>query len=194
MITALLKAYWKQIAGAAVAVVVVVCIIIAWNMHGDARYSAGQDAANQSWQLKWSERDKSDALAQALRNDAEREKERNRQKAADEEETNGEKALAKAKADADNAQRTADGLQRQLADLQHQLGRSETGRISATAALGQARGETAVLLAQLLSKSDRAAGEYAAAADRAYESGKTCERTWDAVTSEHGISHGTVSR
>ncbi|WP_241723079.1 DUF2514 family protein [Raoultella sp. HC6] len=194
MISAFVKSYWKQIASAAVAVVVVVCIIIAWNMHGDARYSAGQDAANQSWQIKWSERDKSDALAQAFRNDVEREKEHNRQAAADEEQTNGEKALAKAQADADNAQRAADGLQQQLAYLQHQLGRSETSRLSATAALGQARGEAAVLLAQLLSKSDKAAGEYAAAADRAYESGKTCERTYDAVTSERGISHGTVSR
>ncbi|ENJ8541398.1 DUF2514 domain-containing protein [Raoultella planticola] len=194
MIAAIMKAYWKQIAGAAVAVVVVVCVIVAWNAHGDLQYEAGKNYANQEWKLKWSERDKSDALANALRNDVEREKERNRQAAADEEQTNGDKALAKAQADADNSQRAADGLQQQLADLQRQLGRSETGRLSATAALGQARGEAAVLLAQLLSKSDKAAGEYAAAADRAYESGKTCERTYDAVTAEHGISHGTLSR
>lgn len=194
MIWALAKAYWKQLAGAAVAVVVVACIIVAWNVHGVRQYEAGRDTASQEWKLKWAERDKSDALAQALRNDVEREKERRRQAAADEEQTNGEKALAKAQSDADNAQRAADGLQQQLANLQRQLGRSETGRLSATAALIQTRGEAAVLLAQLLSKSDRAAGEYAAAADRAYESGKTCERTYDAVTAEHGISHGTVSR
>ncbi|HDT6005488.1 TPA: DUF2514 domain-containing protein [Klebsiella michiganensis] len=194
MIAAILKAWWKPIIGAAAAIIVVVCIIIAWNMHGDVKYQAGKNAANQSWQLKWAERDKADALAQALQNDVEREKERHRQAAADEEQSNGEKALAKAQTDADNAQRAADGLQQQLANLQDQLGRSETGRLSATAALGQARGEAAVLLAQLLSKSDKAAGEYAAAADRAYESGKTCERTYDAVTSEHGISHGTVPR
>lgn len=194
MIMSLLKAYWKQLAGAAVAIAAVVCIIIAWNVHGDMQYEAGRDVTNQAWKLKWAERDKSDALTQALKNDVEREKERHRQAAANEEQNNGEKALAKAKADADNAQRAADGLQQQLGDLQNQLGRSETGRLSATAALGQARGEAAVLLAQLLSKSDKAAGEYAAAADRAYESGKTCERTYDAVTAEHGILHGTVSR
>lgn len=194
MIMALLKAYWKQLAGAAVAIAAVVCIIIAWNIHGDTQYEAGRDASNQAWKLKWAERDKSDALTRALQNDVEREKERHRQAAADEEQSNGEKALAKAKADADNAQRAADGLQQQLGDLQNQLGRSETGRLSATAALSQARGEITVLLAQLLSKSDKAAGEYAAAADRAYESGKTCERTYDAVTAEHGILHGTVSR
>jgi hypothetical protein len=69
MIWAFVKAYWKQLAGAAVAVVVVACIIVAWNVHGDRQYEAGRDTANQSWKLKWAERDKSDALAQALRND-----------------------------------------------------------------------------------------------------------------------------
>lgn len=194
MIWALVKAYWKQLLIVSMLAALVSGGVVAWNIHGDRQYEAGRDTANQAWKLKWAERDKSDALAQALRNDVEREKERRRQAAADEEQTNGEKALAKAQADADNAQRAADGLQQQLANLQRQLGRSETGRLSATAALSQARGEAAVLLAKLLSKSDRAAGEYAAAADRAYESGKTCERTYDAVTAEHGISHGTVSR
>ena len=194
MIMALLKAYWKQAFIIVMLAVLVIGSVVAWNVHGDAQYESGRDAANQAWELKWAERDKSDALAQVLQIDVEREKERHRQAAADEEQSNGEKALAKAKADADNAQHAADGLQQQLSNLQHQLGRSETGRLSATAALGQARGEITVLLAKLLSKSDKAAGEYAAAADRAYESGKTCERTYDAVTAEHGILHGTVSR
>jgi hypothetical protein len=66
-------------------------------------------------ETKVAERDKSDALAQALWNDVEREKERRRQAAAEEEQTNGEKALAKAQADADDAQRAAAGLQQQLA-------------------------------------------------------------------------------
>lgn len=194
MIPEFVKAYWKQLLIIVMLAALVAGFRIAWMMHGETQYAAGKGAENQEWMLKWAERDKADALAQAFRNDVEREKERSRQAAANEEESNGEKALAKAQADADNAQRAADGLQQQLANLQHQLGRSETGRLSATAALGQARGEAAVLLAQLLSKSDRAAGEYAAAADRAYESGKTCERTYDAVTAEHGISHGTLSR
>jgi hypothetical protein len=80
MILAFVKAYWKQPAGAAVAVVVVACIIVAWNVHGDQQYEAGRDTANQAWKLKWAERDKSDALAQALWNDVEREKERRRQR------------------------------------------------------------------------------------------------------------------
>lgn len=194
MIQAFVKAYWKQLLIIVMLAALVAGCRIAWMMHGETQYDAGKGAANQEWTLKWAERDKADALGQAFRNDVEREKERSRQAAANEEESNGEKALAKAQADADNAQRAADGLQQQLANLQHQLGRSETSRLSATAALGQARGEAAVLLAQLLSKSDRAAGEYAEAADRAYESGKTCERTYDAVTAEHGIPHGTLSR
>lgn len=194
MITTIVKVYWKQLLIIEMLAALVIGSVVAWNVHGDTQYEAGRDAANQVWKLKWAERDKSDALAQALQIDVEREKERHRQAVADEEQSNGEKALAKAKADADNAQRAADGLQQQLGDLQSQLGRSETGRLSATVALSQARGEITVLLAQLLSKSDKAAGEYAAAADRAYESGKTCERTYDAVTAEHGILHGTVSR
>jgi hypothetical protein len=49
------------------------CIIVAWNVHGDQQYEAGRDTANQAWKLKWAERDKSDALAQALWNDAKQE-------------------------------------------------------------------------------------------------------------------------
>lgn len=191
MISAILKAYWKQIAGAVGAIVVVVSIIVAWNAHGTGRYEAGKAVAHQEWELKWSERDKTDVQAKSKKEAEEREEETRRQTAANKEQVNGEKTLAKARADADNAQRSADGLHRQLSELQRQLRRSETGRISAVAELSQARGEAVVLLAQLLSESDKAAGEYAAAADRAYESGLTCEKVYNSVAFGNGVFHGT---
>jgi uncharacterized membrane protein len=52
MILALVKAYWKQPAGAAVAVVVLACIIVARMSMPDQQYEAGRDTANQAWKLK----------------------------------------------------------------------------------------------------------------------------------------------
>ncbi|MCZ4676478.1 DUF2514 family protein, partial [Citrobacter sedlakii] len=92
--------------------------------------------------------------------------------------------LAKVQADADAAERARGGLQQQLAAVQRQLARSETGRLSALAATGQAKAEAGILLAQLFSESVERNQQLATFADDAYTAGKTCERTWDRVTAE----------
>lgn len=145
-------------------------------------WSQGYGKADNAWKTQWLQRDLTDSTATLHREIAERAEERRRQRAADEEQKRADEELAKVQADADDAQRARDGLQQQLTTLQRQFAGSETGRLSALAAAGQAKAETTVLLAQLLSESDQAAGEYAKEADRAYVAGSTCERTYDKVT------------
>ncbi|HGB4478595.1 DUF2514 family protein [Salmonella enterica] len=145
------------------------------------RFSAGQADANQEWSRRWAERDSADARATAEREAAERAEEQRRQRVADEEQKRADEELAKVQADAADAQRARDGLQQQLATLQRQLAGSETGRLSALAAAGQAKAETGVLLAQLLGEADELAGKFAKEADERYVAGVTCERIYGQV-------------
>jgi hypothetical protein len=173
----LLKAYWKQ------AAVVVIVALSFWGF-SHWRYTAGYDAADQAWQLKWSQRDAADTAETLKRAGQERAEEQRRQLAANEEQKHAEEELAKARSDAADADRAGAGLRKQLDTLQRQLAGSETGRLSANAAASTARTEASILLAQLLSESDKAAGEYAEQADRSYVSGQSCERTYDKVTNQ----------
>lgn len=149
-----------------------------------ALYRSGYDDADKTWQRKCLQRDIADSTATLHREVAERAEEQRRQQIANEEQKHAEEELAKVQANADAAQRTGNRLQQQLRQLQRQLGDSETGRISAVAATGAAKAETARVLAELLAESDRAAGIYAEEADRAYVAGASCERTYDKVTNK----------
>ncbi|MFD3225685.1 DUF2514 domain-containing protein [Rahnella aceris] len=177
LFTALLKAYWKQVA-------VIVLVALSFWGFSHWRYNSGHDAAEQVWQLKWSSRDAADAAATLKREGQERAEEQRRQLAADEERKHVEEELAKARSDAAAADRAGAGLRKQLDTLQRQLAGSETGRLSATVAASSARTEASILLAQLLSESDEMAGKYATEADKSYVSGQSCERTYDKVTNQ----------
>lgn len=170
----LLKEYWKPLA------IILLVAFLLWRA-----FSFGVGTSDSAWRQKWLQRDISDSTAILHREVAERAKEQRRQQAADEEQKRANEELAKVQANADAAQRTGDGLQQQLAKLRSQLAGSETGRISAVAATGAAKAETARVLAELLGESDRRAGIYAKEADSAYVSGSSCERTYDKVTREN---------
>lgn len=161
-------------------VCLVLCFLVWFNGH--RQFNAGRDDADRDWTLKWMTRDIADATMTLHREVAERDEERRRQLAAEEERKRAEEELAKVQADADAAQRAGDGLQRQLATLRMQLAGSETGRLSAIAAAGAAKAETTRVLAELLGESDRRAGVYAREADERYAAGSSCERTYDKVT------------
>lgn len=143
---------------------------------------AASKATNSAWELKWSQRDTADAKATARQESRERAKEQHRQLAINQVTKDAEAQFTAAHADAVNAQSAADRLQRQLADIQAKYRRSETGRLSALADASAGKAETARVLAELLSESDKAAGIYAAEADRAYIAGQACERAYDEVT------------
>ena len=173
-IIAFVKKFWQPLVLAALV------SLSLWGF-GHWRYIDGQTAERLVWSDKWSKRDAADSEAKAQREASERAEEQRRQQAANEEQKRADEELAKVQADADAGQRASDGLQRQLATLQRQLAGSETGRLSALAAAGAAKAETARVLAQLLGESDRAAGVYAAEADRAYIAGQTCERLYKKI-------------
>lgn len=168
-----LKDYWKPLA------IILLVAFLLWRA-----FSFGVGTSDRIWRQKWLQRDIADSTATLHREVAERTEEQRRQQAADEEQKHADEELAKVRADAADAERARSGLQQQLRQLQRQLGDSETGRISAVAAAGAAKAETARVLAELLSESDRRAGIYAKEADRAYVSGSSCERTYGKVTSK----------
>jgi biopolymer transport protein ExbB/TolQ len=176
-VIALIKKFWKPL-------VLIALVASSLWAFSHWRYTAGYNAADQAWQLKWSQRDAVDTAATLKREGQERAEEQRRQLAADEERKHVEEELAKARSDAAAADRAGAGLRKQLETLQRQLAGSETGRLSATVAASSARTEASILLAQLLSESDEMAGKYATEADKSYVSGQSCERTYDKVTNQ----------
>ncbi|KFC86244.1 Rz family phage endopeptidase [Hafnia alvei ATCC 13337] len=159
--------------------VVVLANLSLWVGH----YTGYRDA-DKSWQLKWAQRNKADSDALAKRQVGERAEEQRRQQAANQAVKDAEKDNEQLKADAINAKRSADRLQQQLAQLRQQFADSETGKLSSAASSSASKSQAIILLTQLLSESNEAAGEYAKEADRAYSAGKTCERVYDKVSGQ----------
>jgi len=136
---------------------------------------------DKSWQLEWAKRDKADSDALAKRQAGERAEEQRRQQAANQAVKDADEDNKQLKTDAINAKRSANRLQQQLVQLRQQFADSETGKFSSAASASASKSQVIILLTQLLSESNEAAGEYAKEADRAYSAGKACERIYDAV-------------
>lgn len=91
---------------------------------------------------------------------------------------------AKGNAELDAAQRAAAAAERDASGLRGQVRQLATGLATCNAGAAgerQARAATASLLADVYAEADRAAGEYAAEADRARVAGLTCERVHDGI-------------
>lgn len=144
----------------------------------------GYRNADKSWQLRWAQRDKEDSDALAQRQADERAEEQRRQQAANQAVKDAEKDNEQLKADAINAKRSANRLQQQLVQLRQQFADSETGKLSSAASASASKSQAIILLTELLSESNEAAGEYAKEADRAYRAGQTCERIYDKVSGQ----------
>ncbi|WNN50704.1 DUF2514 family protein [Hafnia alvei] len=159
--------------------VLLVALVVAGRIASHYRDKYHQ--VDKSWQLKWAQRDKVDSDARARRQAYERAEEQLRQQAANQAANDAEKDNEQLKVDAINAKRSADRLREQLAQLRRQFADSETGKLSSAARASASKSQVIILLTQLLSESNEAAGEYAKEADRAYSAGKACERIYDAV-------------
>jgi len=144
-------------------------------------YESGKFDTNQDWNIKWAERDGKDLLELAGRQEQERTEEQRRQNQINQVTADAQTQLDKARLDAANAQSAADKLQLTIANIRRQLAASETSKLSSAASAGTARATATDMFAQLLIESDRAAGQYAEAADRARIAGLACERSYDAV-------------
>jgi len=136
---------------------------------------------DKSWQLKWAQRDKDDSDALAQRQASERAEEQRRQQAVNQAAKDADEDNEQLKADAIDAQRSADRLREQLAQLRRQFADSETGKLSSAASASASKSQAIILLTQLLSESNEAAREYAKEADRAYSAGQTCERIYNSL-------------
>lgn len=166
MISAFIKAYWKQLFIALMLAAVVFGCRIAWVKHGQAQYDAGyaQRAEEQV------------AADHLIKRQREEEKDRNEREA--------QSRIDQAHRDAMLAAQRAGGLQRQLDTIRQQLREYSTAN-----GFGSPAGDTGVLLADLLSKSVERNRQLADYADRAAAAGATCERQYDSLT-----KRGTFSR
>jgi hypothetical protein len=170
----LLKLIWKPVS----AFVLVAAVL--WGIHHHG-YISGQSDERQVWQLKWAKRDADDLAALAAKQRAERNEEQRRQHEINQVTADAQNQLNKARLDAANAKSAADKLQLTLATIRKQFAASETRKLPTAAATGPSGDTTADMLAGMLSESDKAAGEYAAEADRARIAGLTCERAYDSL-------------
>lgn len=148
-------------------------------------YESGKFDTNRDWKLEWAKRDAKDLLELAGRQEQERTEEQRRQKESEKVARDAQNQLDQAKLDAANAKHSSDKLQLTIANIRRQLAASETSKLSSAASTGTARATAADMFAQLLIESDKAAGEYAEAADRARIAGLACERTYDAVAGKN---------
>lgn len=159
MISAFVKAYWKQLLIVLMLAALVAGVLIAWVQHGDARYAAGY------------------AQAQA---DRKAEDEKARQHDEQEKATNeceAQQRIDQARNDALNAADRAGRLQQQLIAIREQL-----RQYNATVGAGSSAADTGVLLTVVLSKSLERNRQLAEYADRAAEAGRVCEKQYDSLT------------
>ncbi|WP_346727952.1 DUF2514 family protein [Enterobacter mori] len=176
--TAFLKVLWKPLTVSGL------LLLALWGF-SHIRYQAGYQAADLAWQLKDRKRQKENAEALAARQAYERAEEERRQDEATNAAKEADEQLAAARADAAVAKSAGDGLRTTIADLKRQLATSKTGELSAIAAASAARANTAILLANVLERADKRAGELAEYADRARIKGLQCENTYKGVTNTH---------
>lgn len=166
MISAFIKAYWKQLLIAVMLAATVIGCRIVWVSHGNARYDAGyakakaDQAADEQAALKY----------------------REQEKAINEREA--QQRIDQARSDALDAADRAGRLQQQLVAIRRQLGQYNDAIGS-----GSSAADTGVLLTDVLSKSLERNRQLAEYADRAAEAGRVCERQYDTLTKQ-----GTISR
>jgi cell division protein FtsL len=132
-------------------------------------YHKGHASADAAWELKVTKL-KADQEAQA------REVERNTQSKMEKIQDAAEKQIALARTDAAVADAAADSLHKQAAAYARRLSSCST-----TAGSGQADGRGAAVLADLLERADKRAGELAAALDRSRVAGAACQAAYDGV-------------
>lgn len=142
----------------------------------------GYRCATDAWKLKWLQRDAFEAQEIIRHEKSVRNEEQRRQKVTENEIRDTARKLAQIRQDTIDAQRAADGMQRQLKQLRLQLARSETRQVSTATTTSQANSKANMVLTQLLGEIDSMAGKYAEEADRAYATGISCERIYHSVT------------
>ncbi|MBV7439050.1 MULTISPECIES: DUF2514 family protein [Aeromonas] len=143
-------------------------------------HAAGEEGERKTWQVKWNEEATRLATARIKAEQEAREEEQRRQAEIDEVRNHAQEEIAQAQADAAAAGIESGRLLEQARRLAARASQCASGTGAPQG--GQATGQPAVVLADLLSRADERAGELAAAYDRARASGLACERAYLSLT------------
>lgn len=156
-----------------------VMFFLVWLLYQQG-YSSGSHEKELEWSAKW---DKQAAELATVRADAElaaRKAEERRQADIERVRQDADKQIANAERDAVAADAVAVGLREQAGRLAKRA--SQCASYSGSAQSGDAAGQSAVVLADLLGRADARAGELARAYDRARASGLACQRAYLSLT------------
>lgn len=155
-----------------------VSLLVWWINHSG--YTEGAHDKELEWSAKWNEQATELATARADAEIAARDAERRRQADIENVRQDAEKQIASAERDAVAADAVAVGLREQAGRLAKRV--SQCASDSGAAKSGDAAGQSAVVLADLLGRADARAGELARAYDRARASGLACQRSYLSLT------------
>jgi len=144
-------------------------------------YHHGASVTNATWQSKWNARDTRDVNAKSENEAAERAKEQARQLSINKAIQDGQRTIDQATADAASARATADSMRGAADALAGRLAASEASGNSCTAAASKAATRAAMVLADVLKRSDERSGNLADYADQSHGRGVTCEQTFDGL-------------
>lgn len=142
----------------------------------------GVNSTELEWQGKWNKQALALATAKAEALEMVRAVELRRQSDIEKVRQDAEQEIARAKTDAASADAASERLQQQAKRLAARA--SQCAGNTGTTIGGQAAGTAALVLADLLSRADKRAGELAAAYDQARNAGLACERAYDALMSK----------
>ncbi|MEV3833493.1 DUF2514 family protein [Aeromonas allosaccharophila] len=156
-----------------------VLFFLVWLLYQQG-YSSGAHDKELEWSAKWDEQAAELATVRADAELAAREAEQRRQADIERVRQDAEKQIANAERDAVAADAVAVGLREQAGRLAKRAGQCASH--SGSAQSGDAAGQSAVVLADLLSRADARAGELARAYDRARVSGVACQRAYLSLT------------
>ena len=155
-----------------------VSLLVWWINHSG--YTEGAHDKELEWSAKWNEQAAELAKVRADAEIAARKAEERRQADIEKVRQDAEKQIANAERDAVAADAVAVGLREQAGRLAERA--SQCASHSGTAQSGDAAGQSAVVLADLLGRADARAGELARAYDRARASGLACQRAYLSLT------------
>lgn len=161
------------------AVKLAVVYFLLWGLrqHG---YSEGAHDKELEWSAKWNEQAAELATVRADAEVAARKAEERRRADIERVRQDAEEQIASAERDAVAADAVAVGLREQAGRLAKRA--SQCASDSGAAQPGDAAGQSAVVLADLLGRADARAGELARAYDRARASGLACQRAYFSLT------------
>lgn len=143
-------------------------------------YRHGVNTTTTEWQAKWNAQAAEMAVARAHAERIQRDEEQRRQFEIERVRNDARKQIQQAAADAAAATAAADGLRQQAQRLAARA--SEGCGNPGLTIRSKAAATAGVVLANVLARADEAAGELAAAYDRARAAGAACERAYDAVS------------